>query len=675
MKNRWSDKEAQSWIVQCDGEGVNEELALRIYTARLLGQDQNLVLHGGGNTSLKSQLPDPLGVDREVMFIKGSGWDLATMQAPGLPAVWLEPLRQLQVLKVLDDLSMADLLRSNLLNSRAPNPSVETLLHAFVPHRVVDHTHASAVLALSDQSDGDEICGEIFAGKAAIVPYAMSGLRLAKKVAEISLAHADVRGLILSKHGLVCYGDTAQASYETMIELVNVAETFLNWGRPKNFPSIELPSVAPTIGKIAPSIRGAIARVDKATSGSYRRVLLEHRGGKDVLKFVNGQDLKRYAQAGVVTPDHAIRTKGWPLIFPPIVNAKAISDAVRNYAEDYATYYLRHARSDTTMLDPLPKVILMPGVGLFAAGRTATEVSVVADIAEKAIAIIGAAESYGRFESISEEELFAIEYWSLEQAKLQTPQEPSFAGQVAVITGGAGAIGAATARAFYDEGAAIVLLDLDVVLAKEIAADMGGIGLECDVTDFASVTAIFDTICKTYGGIDILVSNAGAAWQGKIGEVDDSVLRQSFDLNFFGHQNVAKATVAIMTAQGTGGSLLFNASKQAVNPGPNFGPYGLPKAATLSLMRQYAVDYGDQGIRANGVNADRVRSGLLTDKMVAARSEARGLSEVDYMVGNLLRQEVKAEDVAQAFVNLAKSDRTTGAILTVDGGNIAAALR
>jgi len=204
---------------------------------------------------------------------------------------------------------------------------------------------------------------------------------------------------------------------------------------------------------------------------------------------------------------------------------------------------------------------------------------------------------------------------------------------------------------------------------------MGGIGLECDVTDFASVTAIFDTICKTYGGIDILVSNAGAAWQGKIGEVDDSVLRQSFDLNFFGHQNVAKATVAIMTAQGTGGSLLFNASKQAVNPGPNFGPYGLPKAATLSLMRQYAVDYGDQGIRANGVNADRVRSGLLTDKMVAARSEARGLSEVDYMVGNLLRQEVKAEDVAQAFVNLAKSDRTTGAILTVDGGNIAAALR
>jgi len=385
--------------------------------------------------------------------------------------------------------------------------------------------------------------------------------------------------------------------------------------------------------------------------------------------------LKRYAQAGVVTPDHAIRTKGWPLILPPAVNAKAISNAVRNYAEDYAAYYLRHARSDTTMLDPLPKVILMPGVGLFAAGRTAGEASVVADIAERAIAIIGAAESYGQFESLSEEELFAIEYWSLEQAKIQTTQDPPLAGHVAVISGGAGAIGAATAQAFFDEGTAIVLLDLNVGLAEEIAAGMGGLGLACDITDAASVNATFDTICRSFGGVDIVVSNAGAAWQGKIGEVDDVVLRQSFELNFFGHQNLAKAAVAIMTRQRTGGSLLFNASKQAVNPGPDFGPYGLPKAATLSLMRQYAVDYGDQGIRANAVNADRIRSGLLTDEMVAARSMARGVSEVDYMTGNLLQQEVRAEDVAQAFVNLAKSARTTGAIMTVDGGNIAAALR
>ena len=254
MKNRWSDKEAQAWTVQCDGEGVSEELALRIYTARLLGQDQNLVLHGGGNASLKSHLPDPLGIEREVMFIKGSGCDLATIQAPGLPAVWLEPLRQLQGLEFLDDLSMVNLLCGNLLNSRSPDPSVETLLHAFLPHRVVDHTHASAILAISDQPDGDRICTEIFAGMAAVVPYVMSGLALAKEAAEISLAHADVRGLILSKHGAVCFGSSAQISYENMIALVNLAESFLNWGRKTFFPSIDLPSEVPPAAKIAPLI-------------------------------------------------------------------------------------------------------------------------------------------------------------------------------------------------------------------------------------------------------------------------------------------------------------------------------------------------------------------------------------------------------------------------------------
>ena len=317
----------------------------------------------------------------------------------------------------------------------------------------------------------------------------------------------------------------------------------------------------------------------------------------------------------------------------------------------------------------------MPGVGMFAAGNSVDEVSKIAAIAEKTITVISVAETLGRFESISEEELFAIEYWCLEQAKTETVQRAPLAGHVVVISGGAGAIGAATAQAFFEEGAAIFLLDLDGSPVEEVATSVNGKSIVCDITDTTSVNAVFRTICKTYGGIDILISNAGAAWQGKIGEVNDAVLRQSFELNFFGHQNLAKATVAVMQKQGTGGSLLFNTSKQAVNPGPNFGPYGLPKAATLSLMRQYAVDYGDQGIRANAVNADRIRSGLLTGDLVAKRAKARGISESDYMTANLLQKEVRARDVAEAFINLAKSDRTTGAIMTVDGGNIAAALR
>jgi NAD(P)-dependent dehydrogenase (short-subunit alcohol dehydrogenase family) len=270
-----------------------------------------------------------------------------------------------------------------------------------------------------------------------------------------------------------------------------------------------------------------------------------------------------------------------------------------------------------------------------------------------------------------------VEYWSLEQAKLGKEPEKPLAGQIAVVTGAGGTIGAATAKAFSAAGAEVALLDLDAGAAQARAKEIGGaaLALGCDVTDAASVRAAFDAVAQTFGGVDIVVSNAGAAWQGRIGEVDEAVLRQSFELNFFAHQRVAQNAVRLMLAQGTGGVLLFNVSKQAVNPGVNFGPYGLPKAATLFLVRQYALDYGAEGIRANAVNADRIRSGLLTPQMIAERSQARGLSEHDYMAGNLLGREVTAEDVAQAFLHQALELKTTGDVTTVDGGNIAAALR
>lgn len=285
------------------------------------------------------------------------------------------------------------------------------------------------------------------------------------------------------------------------------------------------------------------------------------------------------------------------------------------------------------------------------------------------------AEAVGRFQSISEPEMFEIEYWSLEQAKLGGAVEKPLAGQVAVVTGGAGTIGFATAKALRGAGAEIVLLDRAGSDVAEAGQRLGGLGLVADVTDAAAVRSAFDLIAERFGGVDIVVSNAGAAWQGRIGSVDEQVLRDSFELNFWAHQRVAQNAVRLMLMQRTGGVLLFNVSKQALNPGADFGPYGIPKAATLALMRQYALDYGADGIRANAVNADRIRGGLLTPEMIAARAKARGVSEADYMGGNLLHREVTADDVAEAFLHLALARNTTAAIETVDGGNIAAAPR
>jgi NAD(P)-dependent dehydrogenase (short-subunit alcohol dehydrogenase family) len=437
------------------------------------------------------------------------------------------------------------------------------------------------------------------------------------------------------------------------------------------------------LAEAAPIVRGACALKETA-SGAHRRLILEFRSGDAILNFVNGADVKRYATAGVVTPDHTIRTKNWPLVLEAPQErgefAASTTAAAAAFMENYRRYFARHnARCGgvKTMLDPLPRVALVPGLGLFGLGRSKKDARIAADLAEAAVETITDAEAVGRFESISEADMFDCEYWSLEQAKLGAAKELPLAGQIAAITGAAGAIGAATARAFAAAGAEVALLDVNEAAARSVAQAIGGAALavRCDVTEAASVQAGFDGVVENFGGVDIVVSNAGAAWQGRIGEVDETILHQSFDLNFYGHQRVAQAAVRIMRAQGTGGCLLFNTSKQAINPGPNFGPYGLPKAATLFLARQYALDHGADGIRANAVNADRIRSGLLSDAMIAARAEARGLTETEYMSGNLLRREVTAEDVAQAFLAQALALKTTADVTTVDGGNIAAALR
>jgi len=686
MKSRWNDSEAEDCVAHYAAQGLPPDLALRVYTTRLLGGDPRLVLHGGGNTSVKTRVRDLSGDETEVLCVKGSGWDMATIEPAGLPAVRLEPLRRLRSRKGLSDEEMVRFQRANLIDPMAPNPSVETLLHAFLPHAFVDHTHATAILALVDQPNGRELCEEVYGRRAGFVPYVMPGFGLARTAAEVFDANPEVEALILDKHGIFTFGASAHEAYERMIAMATLAEERLARGRKAVFRSAALPASTARLADVAPILRGACSLPEPKREGAFLRSVLEFRTGDAILNFVNGDDLARYAQAGVVTPDHTIRTKAWPLVLPPAradaldafrADARAAAAAyVARYEDYFARHNARHGGTKTK-LDPLPRIVLVPGLGLFGLGRTKQDAAIVADLAESAVSTITDAEALGRFASISEADLFDVEYWSLEQAKLKAGIEKPLAGQIAAITGAAGAIGAATARAFANAGAAVALLDLDAEAAAAVARKIGGgaRAVRCDVTDSASVTAAFEAVVETFGGLDILVSNAGAAWQGRIGEVDEDTLRASFELNFYGHQRAAQSAVRIMRAQGTGGCLLFNVSKQAVNPGPDFGPYGLPKAATLFLCRQYALDYGADGIRANAVNADRIRSGLLTDDFVAARAKARGVSEGDYMRGNLLGREVMAEDVAQAFLAQAVALKTTGDVTTVDGGNIAAALR
>lgn len=678
----WSDVDAQNYIARYAILGFNTDIALRVYTTRLLGRNPELVLHGGGNTSVKTSVQDHHGRPTNVLCVKGSGWDMAEIEPAGLPAVRLAPILELRDLAKLSDDDMVNIQRCNLLDAAAPNPSVETLLHAFLPHKFIDHTHAIAVLAVSDQPDGDVLCRDLYGRRMGYVPYIMPGFLLAKKAAEVFAADPTVEGLILEKHGIFTFAETAQQSYERMIEQVSLAESRLQRNRKSPSLSVVLPKQCASAAEIAPILRGLAARC--AQGPVPVPMILDFRTGPLILNYVNGQDIERYSQVGVVTPDHTIRTKNWPVVVPApdATNLKAFhsgaSIAFERFVTRYHDYFQRNnqrQQNPKLELDPAPRVILVPGVGLFGMGASLSAAKIASDIMENTILTIMDAEAIGRYQCVSEADMFDIEYWSLEQAKLGKGKEPKLARRIAVVTGGASGIGRATAQALRREGAEVVILDLESEHLHSESKALKCVGIPCDVTKIESVNEAFAKISALYGGVDIVVSNAGKAWQGKIGTVEESLLRESFELNFYGHQRVAQAAVSIMTKQGFGGVLLFNISKQPLNPGQNFGPYGLPKAAALSLMRQYALDHGADGIRSNAVNADRIRSGLLTDTMIAERSKARGLSREEYMGGNLLGCEVSADDVAQAFVSLALADKTTGAILTVDGGNIAAAVR
>jgi len=677
LKNNWSKSFANKYIKKYKKLGFSKDLALRVYTTRLLGRNKELVLHGGGNTSVKTTIKDIDGKKYKVLCVKGSGWDMADIEPAGLPAVKLEPLLALKEKKYLSDEDMVSYQKRNLIDIKSPNPSVETFLHAFLPFKFVDHTHADAVLNVTNRPGGLNFCKKVFGNKVNVVPYVMPGFMLAKKINEIYSKNTNINCLILMNHGIFTFADDAKEAYDLMIKYVSQAERAINKLKVKKIKQIKNFSTKFNANEIAPIIRGLLS------NNKDQKFVVNYRLNKHLKYFMNGKNVRSYSSRGTATPDHVIRVKPFPLIITPKKNSSidefkvTAKKAFENYRKKYINYFnvnKNKVRGKKVMLDTSPRVVLVQNVGVFTVGKDLNSAKIAGDLTETNAKVITSVEETSNYKFISEKDFFEVEYWSLEQAKIKKAKK-LLEGNVVVITGSTGTIGYATYKMFKSYGAEVVLLDYNLERLKDLQSKIKNLCIHCDVRNKKSVKKAFNQICEKYGGIDILISNAGTATNGAIGEVDDGILRQSFEDNFFSHQNCASEVVKIMKKQNINGCLLFNISKQSVNPGKNFGPYGLPKSALLSLCKQYAVDYGSYGIRSNGVNADRIRSGLMTDKMIKTRAKARATSTDNYMKGNLLLNEVKAEDVAKAFFHLATSKKTTGAVLTVDGGNIAASLR
>lgn len=687
MESRYVEADAAR-AVSSRNEGVSEALALRTYTARLLGAEGALVLHGGGNTSVKSEAKTIFGETVPVLHIKGSGWDLATIEPPGHPACRMATLAKLLDLPTMTDEQMVNEMRLALLDANAPTPSVEALLHAALPARFIDHTHADAILAVADQDDGEKICTSLFGDRLLWIPYVMPGFGLAKACkkawdAAVSSGRSATI-MILERHGIFTWGDTAKESYERMIEAVTRAERHAH----DKMGTTDLPALdrAPALeARVIPIVRGALATV--SNEPVEKAPIVAIRSSEWILHFLERKDAYELTQRGCATPDHVIRTKPVALFVTqaPEGDDAALAAHLEREITEYARRYDRYfeetcARRDVkkTKLDPWPRVVLVPKVGILAVGKTKKDAEIVADVYEHTLQVITDAEDVGRYSPVSRDHLFDVEYWSLEQAKIKKTAELPLSRQIAVVTGAAGGIGKATVKAFLELGAHVVACDRDASAITKLESDFAKhrsalAVTKADVTDRAQVDDVLRLAARTFGGVDLVVSNAGDAPEGRLDTSEGiAALERSLASNLLAHVHVAAAASEVFRLQRRGGCLLFNASKSAFNPGPGFGPYAVAKSALVALMRQHAVDLARFGIRSNAVNADRIRTGIFGGGVLESRAAARGLTVDDYFRSNLLSREVTADDVASSFAYLAQARATTGCVVTVDGGNAAA---
>jgi len=700
MESRWSDREAAEFVERL-APRWGEEMSLRVYTSRLIGRDPDLVMHGGGNTSLKGTVTTLVGDQVEALFVKGSGWDLDSIEPPGLPAVDLAHLRRLRDLGALSDEEMVNQLRTHLFDAGAPNPSVETLLHAFLPHRFIDHTHADIALVVTNQPTAEQaaMVRDAFGPRWAIVPYVMPGFALAKLAAEVYERDPGIEGLVLLNHGLFTFADDARTAYERMIAGVDRAERFVaarvrGASRTTIAVGTDLWRARAGAARLGPILRSALAEPSGDADRPWRRMVLEYRATDEALGLLARPDAGALALENPLTPDHVIRTKG-PALFlaAPLpmdddgVLRERVFAGVRHFREAYDGYFSAHAaraRTQVTKLDATPRVVLVPGVGIFAAGRTKTDARIAADIVEHTIRAKALANDLGRYRALADPDLFDMEYWVLEQAKLGKAKDAPLAGQVAMVTGAAGAIGFGIAKQLVAAGAHVVLTDIDGERLDSACRDLdpkgrGTVaGLVMDVTDEESVAAGFVETCRLYGGLDLLVLNAGVAHVSALEDLDPAALRRVIEVNLVGYFLVLREAARLFRRQGLGGNVVVNSSKNVFAPGADFGAYSASKAGAHQLGRIAALELAGAGVRVNMINADAVfgdatRPSGLWQEVGPARARSRGLDPAAlqdyYRQRNLLRAAVTPEHVGNAVVFFASNlTPTTGATLPVDGG-------
>ena len=634
-------------------------LGERVYTSRLLGGDPDLVLHGGGNTSVKVRHTTVFGDEVDALVVKGSGSDLADIDESGFAWLRLDAVARLARLDTLSDTEMARQLRLAELVPGGPAPSVEAILHALLPARFVDHTHADAVVTVTNTPAGADLVREVYGDRVLVVPYVMPGFALAKRFGEL-LAGAgagDVEGAVLMNHGIFTWGESAKESYDRMIDLVRRADDFVA-ARRRPWP-------APA-GTARPD-RLALARLRSDVSAAAGRPMVVHASaGDDAMGFIGHPGLEEISRRGTATPDHVIRTKPWPLL----------GRDVDGYVHRYRAYFERH-RGDRplTPLDPAPRVILDPELGLCCAGSTPREAGVAAEIYRHTMKIVLDAEVLGGYRPAAMDDLFDVEYWELEQAKLGRGNRPAaFAGQVALVTGAAGGIGRACAEALMAEGAAVIGVDVD----PEIKAGFDGpnwLGVQVDVTDGRSMDAVLDAGVARFGGLDILVLNAGVFPPSvRIDALHPDEWRRIMAVNVdAGAALLAAAHPLLALAPAPDrGRVVVVGSKNVAAPGPGVAAYSASKAALTQLARVAALEWGADGIRVNLIHPNAVfDTGIWPPEMLAERAGQYGLTVEEYRTSNVLGVEVTSADVARMCVVMCGPafSRTTGAQVPVDGGN------
>ena len=661
MQSRWNDAEAARCATP---------LQLRVYTSRLLGREPALVLHGGGNTSVKAGAPNLFGETEALLYIKGSGWDLATIEAAGFAPVKLDVLRRMAELGELSDGDMVRAQRAAMTDPGAPTPSVEAILHAIIPFPFVDHTHADAVVAISNTPDGERRIREVYGERMLVVPYVMPGFVLARRVYELtrSADWSRLDGIVLLHHGIFSFGATARESYERMIALVSRAEQYLEQHAPRTAGLTDLADGTAGLGTLAEADLRSLAelrRVVGAARGAAVVAHLERSAG--ALSFSERPDVESISGRGPLTPDHVIRTKPVPL-----VGEGAWEPAVERYASRYSDYFARHATPALRCLDPAPRWVVWRGRGFVTFGGSAKEAGIVADIARHTARAIAWAEQLGGWRALPEADLFAVEYWELEQAKLkQSGARAPFAGKIALVTGAASGIGRAAAEALHAQGAAVLATDLNPAV-EALFARSGAAGMVADATDSAAVARSVAACVERFGGIDILVSNAGIfSPSQKIGEIDPAVWERSLALNLSSHLSLLQSAVPYLKL-GFDPCVVLIGSKNVPAPGPGAAAYSVAKAGLTQLGRIATLELGKEGIRVNTLHPHLVvDTALWTPEVLAARASQYGMTAEQYLRNNLLGVEITTHDVANAVLALAGPTfaKTTGAQIPIDGGS------